>query len=215
MNPEQLPVNSKEKKEEEQAPFPTAVELMAMAEAGFNEEDKEKIDKEQLKNTLEQIVTEQRDIESSGFLSKLSKKAGKAAAIAFAGLSLFAASGSFSKAEAGDSFFHKVAKQVETSVLTGMEGNLRRSERAADMGQDMGFNLAMQREQMRMSQEQMGQNMAMSGEFQARQARESAKQAEGQRFASDIAQAKTPEEMKMAKEKHIIIMEDIENSSKK
>ena len=218
MSLEQSPIN-KEEKDEVKATSLSAIEIMGLAEAGINEKDQEEIDREQLRRSLEQILREQ---DSVGFLSNVSKKLGKAAAIAFAGLSLFAASGSFSNAEAGDrSFAGKIFKQVENGVIEQVKGGFRRGEQGADWRQQMGQQIEMQEYYNRRNDEQMEKQMQYQREQQAanermqkERQREMAIQEEVKRYADDIRRAKTPEEIAMAKEKHNIIMEEIKNSSK-
>ena len=106
------------------------------------------------------------------FAEKTPKGVKKALQALLVAGTLFFGMGAFNKAEAGDSTWHKFWKQAERNMLVGMEGNLQRSEEAADMGQRMGLELARQRAQMEISREQIAASMAISGEFQTQQRQE-------------------------------------------
>jgi|GEM_PF-1194632 len=224
MNPENPGINPPKSERPEGAEpkviLPTAEEIMVQVEGGLDEKAAEMavVEKEYLQLTIDQVGREQDELKG-GIFSKLSEKVRKAALVGFAGLSLFAASGSFSNAEAGDrSFAGKMVRQIEAGVLNQVRGGFQRGEREADWQQQMSQQIEMQEYYNRRNDEQMARQM----EYQRRQQRdneriqqerqrEMAIQQEVRRYADDIARAKSSEEMATAKEKHNVIMEELRN----
>jgi len=193
-------------------------EMAALVASQIKEQGLEREQSPAEKNITAEIAKEQQEI-SPGILSRLvPKKMKKAIGIGFASLSLFAASGAFSNADAGGpkrpSFGTQMADTVKQGLIGIVGSNFDRAiksgyaedqlryqieqqvaQREVQMHyqeRQMEMNMRMQEKQMEMQERRMDRQMDRQIDMQKKQAEIRAGQAAGAKGTSNPANPETP-----------------------